>query len=247
VTVIAVPTIGGAGTPSVNAQELVDRTSKASALLAGPGSAYHLVTVAHVGGHESRTETWFGSEGVRTESTTTYSGVTETWGIVDTDADGWLYRARGKETVAVRVVDSTEAPIQLAESLAGTLEGYTVPGCQSARVTGETTVLGRAAWAVEVTRTPETCEKNPARPGSQQVIAGRTDLGNVILAIDKATEVTLNLRMLDVTGAVSYDYAVVAFEAGETAAASGLPYLPRPGATVIEAPDFASAKQAFAK
>jgi hypothetical protein len=246
---VALPLVGGAGTSSVNAQELVDRSSKASASLAAAGSAYHLVTQAHVRGVQSRTETWFGSRGARTESTQIIGGSGETWGLVDNDAGGWLYRVRGGETLAVRVTDSqSEAPIVVPESLAGTLAAYTAPGCQSAKVTGETTILGRAAWVVAVTRTPETCSKAAApRPGDRQVIAGRTDLGDVTLAIDKATEVTLNLRMLDDTGAVSYEYEVVAFETGEAAAASGLPYVPPAGATVVDAPDFGSAKLAFQK
>ena len=126
--------------------------------------------------------------------------------------------------------------------MAATLEGFTIPGCQAATITGETTVLGRAAWQVEVRPTPETCTVGKAGPENLKVVLGMDQLGTASLVIDKATEVTLRIEMRDAGGAVSYRYEVTALDTGEAAAAAGLPYQPPAGATVRDAADFAAAK-----
>ena len=70
-TLVWLPAIGGAGTATVNARELIDRAGHANAAMASVGPAYHLIeSVVQVKGITARTETWFaGAAGARTETT----------------------------------------------------------------------------------------------------------------------------------------------------------------------------------
>ncbi len=250
--ILWVPAFGGAGTPTVNAQELIIRSGTASASLASVAPAYHMTSVVRSGAKlgtvvEGQTETWFnGASAARTESTMVMAGVEETFGMAAAGGEIWLYRTRGGETLVAHLAHSDRKDGVLADqSVADLLAEYTIPGCQSAVIGGETRVAGRSAWVVEVRPTPATCLADPSRPDTVKVAAHPEELGSATITIDKATEVTLALEKRDGSGAVAYSYLVEAFETGRAAASTGLPYVPPAGARVVEVGDYGAAKAVF--
>ncbi len=247
VTIAVLPAVGGFGASTVNAQELIQRTSQATGVVTAVARAYHLVSTATRGASRVRTETWLSAAGARTESTT--SGVTadETFGLATYGSELWIYRVRAGRTLVAHVASSDRRDlVGVPSSLAEALASYTIPGCQVAAIVRESVVAGRSAYIVEVRPTPASCVTDPARPETAKVVAGISQMGSATIAIDKATEVTLALEQLDVSGAVAYSYQVDVFETGDAAARAGLPYVAPVGATVVEVADYGAAKSVFA-
>lgn len=242
--VLTLPAWGGGGTAVVNAQELLDRTGQASVSLAAIAPAYHLSTIVTAAKSTGHDEIWYRGVGAaRTESTDVEQGVSVTFGTAVSNGEFWLYRTRGSETVVAHIAhtDRTDA-IVATPSLSDVLAQYAIPGCQSATVESATTVIGHAAYVVQVRPTPATCVADPSKPDTVKVAQIVGELGSATITIDKATDVTLALEQRDQNGAVTYSYRVDAFETGASAATAGLPYVPPTGARVVEVADYSAAK-----
>jgi hypothetical protein len=250
VGIVSLPLFGVGGTPTVNAQDLVVRSTRTSASMTSVAPAYHMVSVVELGkAGAGRTETWFdGTASSRTESTSTEAGVDSTFGMAFAGDELWLYQTRAGQTVVAHLAHSGRndglAASQGLWPLASSAD-YTIPGCQSASITGDTTVAGRSAYVVEVRPTPATCVADPAHPDTLKVAGHAADLGTATFAIDKATDLTLSLVQRDRAGGVTYSFQVQSFETGPAAAGAGLPYLPPTGARLVEVADYSSAKSVF--
>ena len=246
-TIVWLPAIGGAGTATVNARELIDRAGHANATMAAVAPAYHLTTVVQANGLAARTETWFaGVTGARTETTSPMDGVEVTSGIATVGGELWLYESTGARTVVAHLAQTDRQVLAETPSLAAVLDSYVIPGCLEATVARETMVVGRPAYVIEVRPTPVACIADPSNPDTIKVAGHAEELGSATVSIDKETDVTLALDQRDASGEVTYSYRVESIETGAAAAGAGLPYVAPVGARVVEVADYSAAKDVIA-
>jgi hypothetical protein len=246
-TLVWLPAIGGGGTATVNARELIDRAGHANAAMAAVAPAYHLTTVVRVNGVTARTETWFaGATGARTETTSPMDGVEVTSGMATFSGELWLYESTGARTVVAHLAHADRQVLAETPSLASVLNSYAIPGCLEATVAREAMVVGRPAYVIEVRPTPATCVADPSNRDTIKVAGHAEELGSATVSIDKETDVTLALEQRDASGEVTYSYHVEALETGAVAAGAGLPYVAPVGARVVEAADYSAAKDVIA-
>jgi hypothetical protein len=247
--VIVLPGLFGEGATTANAEELVNRSSAATADLNSGGTTYHLrATIQGKSSGAMTSEVWsFGAAGNRTEQTFSENGVTQGNGQVATPQDYWIWASTdGQTTVAHVAGDTTRLKDAVpADGLAGVLQGLVVPGCQEAVLDGPAKVAGRQATVVRIQPTPATCKQDPARPETLKLARVVTEMGSTTLWIDSETFVQLKVQNFDASGALQTSYEVQLFETGESVDASVLNYTPPAGASLHEVNSYSDAKSAI--
>lgn len=248
--IILLPGLHGGGATAVNAEELVNKSSSATASLASSAKSYHLKAIIQGKSPDAMTtETWsFGEAGNRYESTFSQKGDVESQGQVATPNDYWIWASVGGQLKVAHVSAQTARVndfAALADSLDGVLQGLVVKNCQEAVIDGSAQVAGRDATVVHVRPTPETCKAEAGRPETEKLSQVVFEMGSSTLWIDKETNVQLRVENYAPDGTLTTRYEVQLFETGSKADASVLHYSPPAGTQVIEAADYSEAKHAI--
>jgi outer membrane lipoprotein-sorting protein len=229
----------------VSAQEIVQRATAA----AGAGASlsqvqsYHIAATTTVsemkGTGVMTTETWYaGPDRVRTESRDVSGAVLD--GHVIDAPDFWLYVTTpdGRMAVVHGPSDTLSGAVMdrnlpRATSLSDLLDSYKPSDCLGASVAGEETVLGRAAYKIEL-------------GGSGNCDAKKAEGKQMTLWVDEQLYLPLRSVQYDVNGDVASTYEVTQLDIDTQIPDSVFGYQPPAGATVLEAATPADAKHALA-
>lgn len=205
------------------------------------------------GKQTNNTEIWF-ADGEHFHNSQTFDGLPDgtpsTFGSAVNGDDAWLYLSDGN---GLRVVHGSSDALGMtwglgqpdSKSLADVLGQYSKDRCQSARQTGEATVLGRTAYVIEVSQTPESCGLGDGGTIVKRLPDGG-DAGTMTVWVDRGTFLPLKTENRDGDGTLIYRYYVTEIQVGADIPASAFEYQPPAGTTVTEVTTAVGAKQALA-
>ena len=240
-TVLAAAILGstallGGGTGAVDAAQILARANAAASATGGAGS-YHLVaTNSNPGKDAQQTETWYlDATHVRIESrdgstgTTIVTDGTQTWLALTQNGVTRVAHSPGTGPIAADTVSASDDPAALST----VLQEY---GGDCGRVTqeGETSVLGRAAYRINVVPGAAADAATNPKCAAENQKYGKTDRGSLEVAVDKATYLPLRVQQLAPDGAAQFTYQVTELEVGSVDP-SVFDYQAPAGATIIEA------------
>ena len=222
------------GPEAVNAQELVNRSARATAALSSTGS-YHMVYVTRGQGVETITETWQGGDNrYRTMATSTFAdGSTTVDGSAVLGDQAWFVTGpAGSPTVAHGPRLMSVRPPETV-SMDQLLQSWTENNCYAAELAPSERVIGRPAQVVVVTPTPATCSQPPK------------GFERVTLWIDAETMITLQMRMEALNPELESYFGVTLFESFEQLPDSAFAFEPPAGANVVSYSDATELKTAL--
>lgn len=218
---LVLPNVGGGGTETANAKELLQRSVTAS-VGANAVNVTHLVTVTRTEDAEMTTESWVGGPNrYRVESRTqTTDGREFVEGSSMFDDEMWVYVGQANVlTVAhgpsIYRVEPPTNDLPVEERLAS----WTGTGCFDAKVTGTEFVAGRSAHMIEVTPKRATCP-SPAKQAQKSTIW-----------IDEETNLPLKMVTEGPSGST---FETLSLDVDSAVPNSIFAYVPPADATVIE-------------
>ncbi len=209
------------------------------------------------------TEIWFADRD-HFRNAQTFAGAkgepASTFGQAANGPEAWIYMS---DDTGIRVAHGSSEALGMmwgpgtpdSKSLADVLSQYSNDSCQSARQVGDATVLGRAAYVIEVRQTPELCDfgdgdikrqidTGDGSPGEKRLSKG-SDQSTMKVWVDQETFLPLKTENRDANGTLAYGYYVTELEVGADIPASAFEYHPPAGATVTEVTSAVEAKQAL--